>query len=120
MAEAYHNEALRKQKIIDKMYEALARIENGQQLEDDRRRSEEQRHRYEMAEKEHEKTRKRERYLNSMGRTSKNTQGVINANFVHMSEEKKNKICQRDLRHQERILRDSCLVMGQVNENFLA
>lgn len=90
------------------------------QLEDDRRRFEEQRHRYEMAEKEHEKTRKRERYLNSMGRTSKNTQGVINANFVHMSEEKKNKICQRDLRHQERILRDSCLVMGQVNENFLA
>lgn len=91
-----------------------------QQLEDDRRRSEEQRHRHEMAEREHEKARKREEYLSSMGRTGRSTQGVINANFVHMPEEKKNKICQKDLRHQERVLRDSCLVMGRVNEYFLA
>lgn len=91
-----------------------------QQLEDDRRRSEEQRHRHEMAEREHEKARKREEYLSSMGRTGRSTQGVINANFVHMPQEKKNKICQKDLRHQERVLRDSCLVMGRVNEYFLA
>ena len=73
-----------------------------------------------MAEREHEKARKREEYLSSMGRTGRSTQGVINANFVHMPEEKKNKICQKDLRHQERVLRDSCLVMGRVNEYFLA
>lgn len=30
MAEAYHNEALRKQRIVDKMHAALARIEYGQ------------------------------------------------------------------------------------------
>ncbi|XP_027056830.1 GRB10-interacting GYF protein 2 [Pocillopora verrucosa] len=120
MAEAYHKEALRKQRIIDKKNAALARIAVRQQLEDDRRRSEEQRHRHEMAEREHEKARKREEYLSSMGRTGRSTQGVINANFVHMPEEKKNKICQKDLRHQERVLRDSCLVMGRVNEYFLA
>lgn len=120
MAEAYHKEALRKQRIIDKKNAALARIAVRQQLEDDRRRSEEQRHRHEMAEREHEKARKREEYLSSMGRTGRSTQGVINANFVHMPEEKKKKICQKDLRHQERVLRDSCLVMGRVNEYFLA
>lgn len=120
MAAAYHNEALRKQRIIERKQAALARIAIQQKLEDDKRKFEAERRKYLMAEKEHEKTRNREEYLSSMGRTGRSTRGVINANFVHMPEEQKNLISQRDLRHQERILRDSCLVMGKVNDYFLA
>lgn len=60
----------------------------------------------------------REKYLIRMGRTGR--PGVINANYVNMIEEQKKSISQRDLRHQEKILRDSCLYMGQVNDKFLA
>jgi len=55
-----------------------------------------------------------------MGRTGKNSQGVINANYVYMLEEQKKRISQKDLHHQEKVLRDSCLVMGHVNDKFLA
>lgn len=72
-----------------------------------------------MVEREYEKVRKREEYLSSMGRIGRSIQGVINVNFVYMFKEKKNKICQKDLCYQERVLRDSCFVMGRVNEYFL-
>lgn len=89
-------------------------------MQQDKKRTDEERYKYELAEKEHEKTRKREEYLSSMGRTGKNSRGVINANYVYMLEEQKKRISQKDLRHQEKVLRDSCLVMGHVNDKFLA
>ena len=67
---------------------------------------------------EKERGNMREKYLISMGRTGR--PGVINANYVNMIEEQKKSISQRDLRHQEKILRDSCLYMGHVNDKFLA
>lgn len=91
-----------------------------QQIEQDKKRADEKRYKYELAEKEHERARKREEYLSSMGRTGKNSQGVINANYVYMLEEQKKRISQKDLHHQEKVLRDSCLVMGHVNDKFLA
>lgn len=91
-----------------------------QQMQQDKKRADEERYKYELAEKEHEKTRKREEYLSSMGRTGKNSRGVINANYVYMLEEQKKRISQKDLRHQEKVLRDSCLVMGHVNDKFMA
>lgn len=91
-----------------------------QQIQQDKKRADEERYKYELAEKEHEKTRKREEYLSSMGRTGKNSRGLINANYVYMLEEQKKRISQKDLRHQEKVLRDSCLVMGHVNDKFLA
>lgn len=89
-------------------------------MQQDKKRADEERYKYELAEKEHEKTRKREEYLSSMGRTGKNSRGVINANYVYMLEEQKKRISQKDLRHQEKVLRDSCLVMGHVNDKFMA
>lgn len=53
-----------------------------------------------------------------MGRTGR--AGVVNANYVNMIPEQKLKISQGDLRHQEKILRDHCLVMGHVNDKFVA
>lgn len=91
-----------------------------QELQDAKKRNEEERRKWEMADKEHERARKREEYLSSMGRTGRSIRGVINANYVNMLEEQKKRISQKDLRHQEKILRDSCLVMGRVNEQFLA
>lgn len=120
MAEAYHKEALRKQRILDKKHAALARIALLQQMEQDKKRADEERYKYELAEKEHERARKREEYLSSMGRTGKNSRGVINANYVYMLEDQKKRISQKDLRHQEKVLRDSCLVMGHVNDKFMA
>lgn len=55
-----------------------------------------------------------------MGRTSKSKQGVINANYTSMLEDQKMRIAQKDLKHQEKVLRDHCLVMGHVNDYFLA
>lgn len=91
-----------------------------QQMQQDKKRADEERYKYELAEKEHERARKREEYLSSMGRTGKNSRGVINANYVYMLEEQKKRISQKDLRHQEKVLRDSCLVMGHVNDKFMA
>lgn len=71
-------------------------------------------------EQEETKSKERERYLNSMGRTSKSKQGVINANYTSMLEDQKIRIAQKDLKDQEKVLRDHCLVMGHVNEYFLA
>ena len=91
-----------------------------QHLQETKKRYDEERYKQELADKEHERQRKREEYLSSMGRTGKSSRGVINANYVHMLEEQKKRISQNDLRHQEKILRDSCLVMGHVNDKFLA
>lgn len=55
-----------------------------------------------------------------MGRTSKTKQGVINANYTNMLEDQKKYIAQKDLKHQEKTLRDHCLVMGHVNDYFLS
>ncbi|KAL9973388.1 hypothetical protein ACROYT_G019844 [Oculina patagonica] len=120
MAAAYHMEALRKQRIIDRKHAALAKIALTEHLQETKKRRDEERYKYELAEKEHEKTRKREEYLNSMGRTGKSSKGVIGANYVYMLEEQKKRISQKDLRHQEKTLRDHCLVMGHVNDKFMA
>ena len=71
-------------------------------------------------EQEIDKMRSREEYLKSMGRTNKTKKGVINANYTHMIPEEQKRTSQKDLWHQEKILRDHCLCMGRVNEYFLA
>ena len=71
-------------------------------------------------EQEETKAKERESYLKSMGRTGKNKEGVISANYMQMLEEQKKRVSQQDLQHQERVLRDNCLYMGHVNEYFLA
>ncbi|CAH3039301.1 unnamed protein product [Porites lobata] len=118
MAAAYHMEALRKQRIIERKHAALARIAICQELELERKRQQEERNKLQKDEMEKERGNLREKYLISMGRTGR--PGVINANYVNMIEEHKKSISQRDLRHQEKILRDSCLYMGHVNDKFLA
>lgn len=67
-----------------------------------------------------EKTHSREEYLKSMGSTSQTKKGVITANYTQMIPEEQNRLSQKDLRHQEKILRDNCLYMGHVNDYFLA
>jgi len=115
---AYHMEALRKQRIIDRKHAALARIALIQQLEEEKRRDEEEKCKLRKVEKEKELARTREEYLHSMGRTGRT--GVISGNYVNMIEEQKQRISQRDLRHQEKMLRNSGLVMGHVNDKFMA
>lgn len=87
-------------------------------MELERKRQQEERNKLQKDEMEKERGNLREKYLISMGRTGR--PGVINANYVNMIEEHKKSISQRDLRHQEKILRDSCLYMGHVNDKFLA
>lgn len=118
MATAYHMEALRKQRIIDRKHAAVARIAILQQLEEEKKRADEQRRKFQKVEQDKERARTREEYIRSMGRTGR--AGVVNANYVNMTEEKKMRISQKDLRHQEKILRDHCLVMGHVNDMFVA
>ena len=67
-----------------------------------------------------EKTYSREQYLKSMGSDNKTKLGVTNANYTQMIPEKQKRLSQKDLRHQEKTLRDHCLYMGHVNEYFLA
>ena len=57
----------------------------------------------------------RDQYLKSMGKYGTKEKGYNN-----LIGEEQNQITQKDLRHQEKVLRDSCLVMGRVNEYFLA
>ncbi|XP_068701584.1 uncharacterized protein [Montipora capricornis] len=118
MAEAYHNEALRKQGIIDKKTAAIARMKFGKQLEEEKKRADQEKLKLEKVEKEKERARTREEYIRSMGRSGR--AGVVNSHYVNMIPEQKMKISQRDLRHQEKILRDNCLVMGHVNDKFIA
>ena len=91
---------------------------SSQQLEDEKKRADAQRRKLQKIEQEKELARTREEYIRSMGRTGR--AGVVNANYVNMIEEQKKRISQNDLRHQEKILRDHCLVMGNVNDKFLA
>ncbi|XP_031563467.1 CLK4-associating serine/arginine rich protein-like isoform X2 [Actinia tenebrosa] len=120
MAFAYHMEALRKQRIMDRKHAALARIAILQAEAERKQKEDEVRTRRIKHEQEEAKSKERERYLNSMGRTSKSKQGVINANYTSMLEDQKIRIAQKDLKHQEKVLRDHCLVMGHANEYFLA
>ncbi|XP_029188411.2 capping protein inhibiting regulator of actin dynamics-like isoform X3 [Acropora millepora] len=115
---AYHNEAKRKQRIMERKHAALQRIVVQQQLEEEKKRADQERQKLQKVEQEKERARTREEYIRSMGRTGR--AGVVNANYVNMIAEQKLKISQRDLRHQEKILRDHCLVMGHVNDKFLA
>jgi len=115
---AYHLEAQRRQRIIDRKQEALQRMIFQKQLEEEKRRDEEEKRKFRKVEKEKELARTREEYLRSMGRTGRT--GVISGNYVNMTDEQKKRISQRDLRHQEKILRDHCLVMGHVNDKFMA
>ena len=87
-------------------------------MEEEKKREDEKRRIQLKADKEKELAQMREKYLSSMGRTGRT--GVINGNYVNMITEQKERISQRDLRHQEKILRDHCLVMGHVNDHFLA
>ncbi|XP_068701583.1 GRB10-interacting GYF protein 2-like isoform X2 [Montipora capricornis] len=118
MATAYHMEALRRQRIIERKQAALARIAIIQQLEEEKKRADQEKLKLEKVEKEKERARTREEYIRSMGRSGR--AGVVNSHYVNMIPEQKMKISQRDLRHQEKILRDNCLVMGHVNDKFIA
>lgn len=89
-----------------------------QQLELEKKLEEEERRKLQKVEKEKELARTREEYIRSMGRTGRT--GLINGNYVNMIEEQRQKISQKDLRYQEKVLRDHCLVMGRVNDKFMA
>lgn len=89
-----------------------------QQLELEKKLEEEERRKLQKVEKEKELARTREEYIRSMGRTGRT--GLINGNYVNMIEEQMQKISQKDLRYQEKVLRDHCLVMGRVNDKFMA
>ncbi|XP_068718442.1 capping protein inhibiting regulator of actin dynamics-like isoform X1 [Montipora capricornis] len=115
---AYHNEAKRRQRVLDKKREALQRLVIQQQLEEEKKRADQEKLKLEKVEKEKERARTREEYIRSMGRSGR--AGVVNSHYVNMIPEQKMKISQRDLRHQEKILRDNCLVMGHVNDKFIA
>ena len=88
------------------------------QLEEEKKRADQEKLKLEKVEKEKERARTREEYIRSMGRSGR--AGVVNSHYVNMIPEQKMKISQRDLRHQEKILRDHCLVMGHVNDKFIA
>ncbi|KAK3696699.1 hypothetical protein QZH41_013060 [Actinostola sp. cb2023] len=117
---SYHLEAQRRQRVIDKKHIALAKLAV-KQAEEERKLREGQQHRAAI-EREQQITfsKQRQDYLKLMGRKSDTKKAVINANYTHMLEEHKKLIAQKDLRHQEKTLRDNCLVMGNVNDYFLA
>ena len=62
----------------------------------------------------------REFYLKDMGQMGTLQENVVSKSYVHMIPEKQRAINQNDLRHQARVLRNSCLYMGPVNEYFWA
>ena len=102
----------------ENVFEQIIHSLSFQQLEEEKKRADQERQKLQKVEQEKERARTREEYIRSMGRTGR--AGVVNANYVNMIAEQKLKISQRDLRHQEKILRDHCLVMGHVNDKFLA
>ncbi|EDO39548.1 predicted protein [Nematostella vectensis] len=118
MAFAYHMEALRKQRILDRKHTALVRLAIAQAEQERALKEQELKMQRMKLEQEKTKSNEREHYLKSMGRTGKT--GVINANYTNMLEDQKKRISQKDLRHQEKVLRDHCLYMGNVNEYFMA
>ncbi|KXJ25818.1 uncharacterized protein LOC110243487 isoform X1 [Exaiptasia diaphana] len=117
---SFHLEAQRQQRVIDKKHAALARLALKQAEEERIKKEQEERTKRIRQEQEIMKSKERDQYLKSMGRTSKTKQGVINANYTNMLEDQKKWIAQKDLKHQEKVLRDHCLVMGHVNEYFLS
>ncbi|XP_057312392.1 uncharacterized protein LOC130653915 [Hydractinia symbiolongicarpus] len=114
---AYHLEALRRQRVIDRKHGALARIAMGKvrEEEEERKLQEqfEQRERTKLIEEE-DRRKEREEHLRQRGgsrpkfysRTDKQTQVRFPT--------------QKDLRHQQKVLRDHGLVMGHVNDKFLS
>ena len=80
-----------------------------EQLRQERRRTLEQ---------EEANTKAREHYLRDMGRLGKLQQNGHPQRYVDMIPERQIGVNRDDLRHQARVLRDSCLYMGPVNEYF--
>ena len=98
---AYHMEALRRQRVIDTKVEALTRIEKAQEAEALRIQEENERVAREMQEEEEAQIKEREEHLRQRGG---NTQG----------NKCNHKSILRELKYQEKVLRDHGLVMGNV------
>ncbi|XP_046852628.1 uncharacterized protein LOC124445889 isoform X2 [Xenia sp. Carnegie-2017] len=92
MAFAFHMEALRKQRVLDRKNHALDKI----LLE------------------QNEMTRRNEEKLRIQ------CQRKLENEKDNAQAQKQRAINQNDLRHQARVLRNSCLYMGPVNEYFWA
>ena len=82
---------------------------NQEQLRQQRRRTLEQ---------EEADAKAREHYLRDMGRLGTCKQNGHPQRYVDMIPERQIGVNHDDLRHQRRVLRDSCLYMGPVNEYF--
>ncbi|XP_028407238.1 uncharacterized protein LOC114529767 [Dendronephthya gigantea] len=118
MAFAFHMEALRKQRLLDRKNDALDRISlrqteierlNEETLRQQRRRTLEQ---------DEANSQAREYYIKNMGRMGTLNQNGHPQRYIDMIPERQHGVNRDDLRHQARVLRDSCLYMGPVNEYF--
>ncbi|XP_066922754.1 GRB10-interacting GYF protein 2-like isoform X2 [Clytia hemisphaerica] len=110
---AYHNEALRRQRVIDRKVEALARISIRQEEEERRLNEEIRRQQFEKLEQEENRRLERELHLQQCGGKIKPTGYSSKQTQVKFQ-------TQSDLRHQSKILRDHGLVMGHVNGQFFS
>ncbi|CAB3987666.1 Hypothetical predicted protein [Paramuricea clavata] len=111
-------EALRKQRVLDRKNDALDRI-SLRQTEIERLNEEHLRHqRRRTLEQEEANAKAREYYLKNMGRMGTLQQNGHPQRYIDMIPERQDSVNRDDLRHQARVLRDSCLYMGPVNEYF--
>merc|ERR1712113_184670 len=100
---AYHLEALRRQRVIDRKQGALCRIQQVREEDELRQQKELERSAVEKQEAEQNRRNEQEEHLRSCGKKADKNVQVKPVT---------------DLRHQKKTLRDHGLVMGHVNEHF--
>eukprot|EP00112_Aurelia_sp_Birch-Aquarium-sp1_P014195 Seg3049.1 transcript_id=Seg3049.1/GoldUCD/mRNA.D3Y31 product="hypothetical protein" protein_id=Seg3049.1/GoldUCD/D3Y31 len=103
---AYHQEAQRKARTIARKQEALLQALRRHEEEERLRAEEEARLEKERGEIEDARRREREEHFRQRGEGGKSSRSRGST--------------QKDLRHQQKILRDHGLVMGHVNDEFLS
>lgn len=118
---AYHMEALRRQRVIERKRSALERIADKEDELQTLRQEQREREKKIVSEQEQANAKERDYYLKTMARMGKSEKhSNPEAKYIGMIKERQNGINRNDLRHQARELRDSCLYMGPVNEYFMA
>lgn len=108
---AYHLEALRRQRVIDRKQGALKRIFEKQQEEEQREQEELARVAWEKKEAEENRRSERAEHLRQRG-------GTTGAACIKKIDKSIKKYGDGDLRHQKKTLRDHGLVMGHVTDTF--
>merc|ERR1712025_171268 len=112
---AYHLEALRRQRVIDRKQGALARLYAKEEEEERKRQEELARSAWEKQEAEENRRYEREEHLRQRGGANGDIKKLLDKTVGEVK-----KYGAGDLRYQKKTLRDHGLVMGHITDKYFS